>query len=130
MIPVVGKEEKVLLLRAEEANEVLPQGLDQAGIEHTDISLYHTVVDMRKADELNRLVESCDYITFASSSAVHAFMQMVEDLDKVKGQYISIGPVTTKTAEKCGLTVAKTATTYTARGIVDTLCLDVEEERE
>lgn len=127
MIPLVKKGERVLMLRAEEANRVLPDAFDAAGIDNTCISLYHTVVDYRKADELERLIESCDYITFASSSAVKAFAEMVEDLEKVKGRYISIGPVTTKTCEKLGLSVARTATTYTAQGIVDIIRKDVEE---
>ncbi|MDO4975820.1 MAG: hydroxymethylbilane synthase [Eubacteriales bacterium] len=129
MIPLLKKEDRVLLLRAEEANEVLPNALGEAGIDHTTISLYHTVYDMRKAEELGRLVKSADYITFASSSAVKAFVEMVDDLDSVCGKYISIGPVTTKTAEKSGLTVAKTAISYTAKGIVDVIRQDVEENR-
>ncbi len=130
IIPHIQKGEKILLLRAEEANQVLPDALSKAGIAHTCVALYHTVTDERKAEELKRLVKMVDYITFASSSAVRAFVSMVGDLEAVKGKYISIGPVTTKTAEKLGLTVEKTATTYTARGIVDTILRDVTEMEE
>ncbi len=129
MVPLLGEKDRVLLLRAQEANDVLPKILEEAGINHTCISLYHTVVDERKAEELNRLVGSCDYITFASSSAVKAYVSMIDDFDKVKGKYISIGPVTSKTAEKLGLTMAKTALTYTAQGMVEAICQDVEESR-
>ncbi len=129
LTPVLGEKDRVLLLRAEEANHVLPKMLEEAGIDHTCISLYHTVVDERKADELNRLVESSDYITFASSSAVKAYVSMIDEFDKVKGKYISIGPVTSKTAEELGLTMAKTALTYTAQGMVEAICRDVEESR-
>ena len=44
------------------------------------------------------------------------------------GKYISIGPVTTKTAEKYGISVSRTAYEYTAKGIVDALMLDVREK--
>lgn len=128
MIPHIKKDENVLLLRAEEANRVLPDALEEAGISHTCISLYHTVVDTRKAEELNRLIKMVDYVTFASSSAVRAFVSMVDDLDEVKGKYISIGPVTTKTAQENGLSIAKTAVVYTARGMVETMIQDVAEE--
>lgn len=128
MIPHIGKDENVLLLRAEEANRVLPDALEEAGISHTCISLYHTVTDDRKAEELNRLIKMVDYITFASSSAVRAFVSMVDDLDEVKGKYISIGPVTTKTAQENGLSIAKTAVVYTARGMVETIIQDTAEE--
>lgn len=128
MIPHIKKDENVLLLRAKEANRVLPDALEEAGISHTCISLYHTVTDERKADELNRLIKMVDYVTFASSSAVRAFVSMVDNLDEVKGKYISIGPVTTKTAEENGLSIAKTAVVYTARGMVETMIQDAAEE--
>ena len=128
MVPHIGKDESVLLLRAEEANRVLPDALEEAGISHTCISLYHTVNDERKAEELNRLIKMVDYVTFASSSAVRAFVSMVDNLDDVKGKYISIGPVTTKTAEENGLSIEKTAVVYTARGMVETMIQDVAEE--
>lgn len=128
MIPHIGKDENVLLLRAEEANRVLPDALEEAGISHKCISLYHTVTDERKAEELNRLIKMVDYITFASSSAVRAFVSMVDNLDEVKGKYISIGPVTTNTAQENGLSIAKTAVVYTARGMVETMIQDAAEE--
>ena len=129
MIPHLTEEDRVLLLRAEEANAVLPDALDEAGIPNTCVSLYHTVVDERKAEELGRLIKTADYITFASSSAVRAFVGMVKDPDEVRGKYISIGPVTTKTAERYGLKMAQTARTYTARGMVDIICQDVQQNR-
>ena len=128
MVPHIGKDERILLLRAEEANRVLPDALKEAGIPHTCVSLYHTVNDERKAEELNRLIKMVDYVTFASSSAVRAFVSMVDNLDDVKGKYISIGPVTTKTAEENGLSIEKTAVVYTARGMVETMIQDVAEE--
>ena len=84
--------------------------------------------DKRKADELNRLIKMADYVTFASSSAVRAFVSMVDNLDEVKGKYISIGPVTTKTAQENGLSIEKTAVVYTARGMVETMIQDAVEE--
>ena len=127
MVPHMKPEDRVLLLRAEEANAVLPEALEAAGIAHTCVSLYHTVVDTRKADELSRLIPTVDYVTFASSSAVRAFVSMADDLENVPARYISIGPVTTKTAEKAGLHVDRTAAVYTAQGIVDTIIEDVRE---
>lgn len=128
MVPHMKPTDKVLLLRAEEANAVLPDSLTAAGIDHTCVSLYHTVVDERKADELSRLIETVDYITFASSSAVRAFVSMAGSLENVSAKYISIGPVTTKTAEAEGLHVDRTAAVYTAQGIVDAIIEDVREK--
>ncbi len=125
LTPLLTKEDKVLLLRAAEANKVLPDALSAAGIQNDIVPLYHTVVDEKKADELNRLIKTCDYITFASSSAVKAFVSLVDDLDEVEGKYISIGPVTSKTAERAGLTLAQTATSFTAAGIVEAIKRDI-----
>ena len=124
LIPHLSENDRVLLLRAQEANEVLPEALKQAGIPHEHISLYHTVRDYRKADELNRMLPAIDYVVFASSSAVKAYCDMTEDLEDFKGRYISIGPVTTKTAEKMGIDIAKTAVSYTAQGITETMIED------
>ena len=121
-------DDRVLLLRAEEANAVLPDALAAAGIAHTCVSLYHTVTDDRKADELVRLLPTVDYVTFASSSAVRAFVSMAGSLENVPAAYISIGPVTTRTAEKMGLPVRRTAAVYTARGMVDVIIEDVREK--
>ena len=127
MIPLLKKTDRVLLLRAQEANEVLPKSLEEAGIAYKNVALYHTVRDDRKAEELNRMLDGIDYITFASSSAVRAFNHMLEPGKEIKGKVISIGPVTTKTADRLGLPVAKTAKVYTARGMVDAMIEDVKE---
>ena len=127
MIPHLTKEDKILLLRAKEASKELPDALSEAGIPYKAVALYHTVYDERKAEELKRIIQFVDYITFASSNAVKAFMKMVGDASLIAGKCISIGPVTTKTADKLGLPVYKTATVYTAEGIIDVLLSDITE---
>ena len=129
LIPRLGEKDKVLLLRAEEANQVLPDALGQAGVAYEHISLYHTVRDYRKAEELNRMISGIDYVTFASSSAVKAYCDMLEDPEDFSGSYISIGPVTTKTAEKMNIPVAKTARVYTAAGMVEVMIEDAGKDR-
>ncbi|MBR0382764.1 MAG: hydroxymethylbilane synthase [Eubacterium sp.] len=134
ILPHLGKDDRVLLLRAKEANQVLPDTLAGAGIDCTCISLYHTVRDYRKQEELNRLIPSVDYVTFASSSAVKAFADMIEDPALVKGRIISIGPVTSKTIRAAGYHVDREAREYTARGITEAIrtCVetDCKEERD
>lgn len=127
MIPHLTKEDKVLLLRAKEASPELTNALADAGIAYNAVSLYHTVYDERKADELARIVKFVDYITFASSSAVKAFMKMMDGNTEFDSKCISIGPVTTKTAEDMGLSIYKTATVYSADGILDVLLSDINE---
>lgn len=127
MIPHLTKEDKVLLLRAKEASKELPDALEEAGISYNAVSLYHTVYDERKAEELMRIIQFVDYITFASSSAVKAFMKMTNGVTDIPGKCISIGPVTTKTAEKMGLKMDQTASVYSAEGILDVLLSDTKQ---
>lgn len=128
-VPGLGKEEKVLLMRAKEGSAVLPEKLREAGIFFEDAALYETWVDVRRREELNRLVQEVDYVTVASGSAARALGRMLEDKAAMKARLISIGPFSTKAAEKAGLTVYATAAEYTAEGIAAVILADVEKER-
>lgn len=122
-IPMLGKDDHVFLMRAREASRELPEALENAGIPYTDIALYHTAVDMRKAEELGRLLKEVDYVTFCSGSAVRAFASMTEGQD-FAAKVVCIGPVTERAAEKAGIPVYQSAVVYTAEGIRDVLLYD------
>ena len=124
-VQMLKPEDKVLLLRAQEASRELNQALDQAGIVYTDAPIYHTVTDMRKAEELNRILSKVDYVTFCSASAVKAFASMV-DKKELDAKIICIGPVTEKAAVEAGFKVYQSAVTYTAEGIRDVLLYDLK----
>lgn len=119
-IPTLKKEDQVLLLRAEEASLELNRALEEAQIGFRAVSVYHTAVDERKRDELNRIVPQVDYVTFASASAVKAFAAMVDEKN-MKAKAVCIGPVTEKAAEAAGIRVHRSAVEYTAEGIRDVL---------
>lgn len=123
-IPTLGKEDKLLLLRAEEASTELTEALETAGIDYKAVALYRTERDERKAEELNRLLPEMDYITFASASAVKAFAAMAEQPKRQSARAICIGPVTEKAAKKAGIQVYASAVVYTAEGIRDVLRKD------
>lgn len=129
MIPLLTKDDNVLLLRAKEASKELPHALEEHGISHKLISLYETKYDVRKSEELNRILKEVDYVAFASSSAVRAFDSMTEEDNKNCCAHLSIGPVTSKTARKLGITVDKEASTYTAQGMVDALLAEAMDDR-
>lgn len=123
-IPGLTAEDRVLLLRAGEASDELPKALSEAGIAYTDAALYKTERDYRKADELNRLLPQVDYVTFASASAVKAFVAMVPEPAKLSARVICIGPVTERAAVKAGIPVYASAVEYTAEGMRDVLRKD------
>ena len=60
---------------------------------------------------------------------MRAFVSMVDNLDEVQGKYISIGPVTTKTATDLGLQIAREAISYTAKGMTEIMIQDAREGR-
>ena len=128
-VPTLQKDERVVLVRAEEASKELDQALDEAGIAYSKVSMYHTAVDLRKAEELRRMISQVDYVTLCSGSAVRAFASMLEE-DGVRvdcpAKIICIGPVTEKAAEAAGLAVGQSAVEYTAEGIRNVLLTDVK----
>lgn len=137
LIRQLNKNDFVLLLRAKEASEELPGRLLQNNIAFVDLPLYKTVYDRRKEELLNREAVNTDYITFASSSAVKAFSELVSDnvrevlsnKSKRKPKVICIGSVTAKEAVKQGILVDKTAEEYTSKGMFEAIRELHESER-
>ena len=122
-IPTLTKEDRALLLRAEEASRELNEALDQAGIPYEALAVYHTAVDARRGEELNRILPEVDYVTFASASAVKAFAAMTEG-NTFQAKAVCIGPVTEKAARAAGIPVHRSAVEYTAEGMRDVLLYD------
>ncbi len=122
---------RILLPRAAEAREVLPQELEKMGAVVEVVEAYRTVKPEGDKDEIKVMLEKGDVhmVTFTSSSTVNNFMEMLEEEGDRLHQWMEkvtvacIGPVTAKTAEERGLTVRITPSDYTiealARAIVD-----------
>ena len=108
------KGQKVLLARAQEGRDVLPQGLVDAGAELTDLAVYKTVNPVWSEP----LPDIPDLVTFTSSSTVTGLAAMVPLEDRKKYPAASIGPVTTKTAKELGFNVAIEAEKSTIDGLV------------
>ena len=118
---------RFLLPRADLADERLARGLEDAGGIVDDLDAYQTMPDTedRNGHRARLLVEGADLVTFTSSSTVMNFCQLV-DVPALHKQFpemrfVSIGPETTKAAEKNGLPVATEAAVHTIPGLVDTI---------
>ena len=112
---------RILLARAETARDVLPEGLQAKGYTVDVLAVYRTVQAAVDPDALARVrAGDVDAITFTSSSTVTNFCDAVGDW-KAAPTVVSIGPVTTATAESKGLTVAAEADPHTIDGLVDAL---------
>lgn len=114
---VQGK--KILLPRAYEAREVLPQELEKLGAAVDVVEAYRTVKPEGDKDSIGEMLQTgaIDLVTFTSSSTVNNFLDMfsgepiLEWMDKVA--VACIGPVTAKRAEDKGLKVTLVAEEYT-----------------
>jgi uroporphyrinogen III methyltransferase/synthase len=116
---------KVLLPRAEEARDVLPNGLTNLGAAVDITPTYRTVLDSTAADEIRQqLVDGeIDVLTFTSSSTVKNFVQAV-GLETIASlpdttRIASIGPITSDTARELGLNLDIEAPEHTIDGLID-----------
>ena len=110
---------RVLLVRAEVARDVLPEGLRERGWEVDVVAAYRTV-GRAIGDRERAEVRGADVVTFTASSTVEQFVDAfgVDDMPPVVA---CIGPVTAATAKEGGLTVDVIADEHTILGLVDAL---------
>jgi uroporphyrinogen III methyltransferase / synthase len=117
---VEGK--RVLIARASEARELLPQSLEQAGAAVDVLALYDTVREDLSDDSVAELVD-VDYVTFTSSSTVRYFVEALGGAERFPpaAKAISIGPVTSAAARELGLRVDVEAEQHDIDGLVAAL---------
>ena len=116
------ENQRVLIARAEEARDLLPKQLEALGA-IVDVALaYRTVAETDDRTEArSRLAtEGADMITFTSSSTVENFLAL--GLPWPHGMAVaSIGPITSRTARDCGLTIAVEAKRHDIPGLVEAI---------
>jgi uroporphyrinogen III methyltransferase / synthase len=117
------KGKPVLVARATEAREVLPDALRKFGADVDVVALYETVAERPDADAIERASEA-DYLTFTSSSTVRNFVEALPDDLASKARIVSIGPVTSEAAREAGLTVDVEASRHDIDGLVEALLAD------
>ncbi|MGL1932643.1 MAG: uroporphyrinogen-III C-methyltransferase [Desulfotalea sp.] len=120
----------ILIPRAKQAREVVPETLRGAGAQVTIAPVYinNPVVDKR--DDILRELKSgtVDVLTFTSSSTVTNFISMLnlehqeELVTLLSGtQIVAIGPITAKTVTDNGLTVDVQPTTHTIPAMLEAI---------
>ena len=122
-VPVQGR--RVLVARAAEARDVLPEAMSGRGAEVDVVALYDTVAEPLDDDQLEALA-TADYVTFTSSSTVRFLLDAIGSPDGLPsdGRLVSIGPVTSATAREHDLTVDVEAQRHDIDGLVDALVRD------
>ena len=126
-------EAKVLIPRARQAREVLPQKLAAAGAEVTVLAVYDTKpTDQDPAEIIEALrAGAIHYITFTSSSTVKNFFARIppEELRRAGDtvRTACIGPVTAATLAEYGFTPDVTAEAYTIPALAKALVADARQ---
>lgn len=120
-VEVEGK--RVLVARAAEARDVLPDALRERGANVDVVALYETV---REAPDEKAIAaaQGADYVTFTSSSTVKNLLAALGDRFPAAARIVSIGPVTSETVRESGLEVAVEAGRHDVDGLLSALLAD------
>jgi uroporphyrinogen III methyltransferase/synthase len=113
---------RILIPRAAEAREVLPDGLRERGAEVVVVAAYRTVRDGSGAEEVRRALGAgeIDWVTFTASSTVRSFVELL-GTDVGRARVASIGPITSATVRELGMQVDVEAKEYTIPGLLQAI---------
>lgn len=119
--------ERILIVRAAVARDVIPDALRETGAEVAVVDAYRTVVPGQSVQLVTELFAGGqrlpDAATFTSSSTVTNFFRLLHDAgfdrrpDGLRA--ISIGPITSQTLRDHGWKPAAEADPHTVAGLVD-----------
>lgn len=126
--PILNENDKVLMPRAKNARDFLVNKISEI-CEVKEVHTYETVVDTSKQEEVLDVLnqDDIDYITFASSSTVSNFVEIIgnENIHKLENiKVISIGPVTSATAKELNVSVYKESEEATIDSMINTIIED------
>lgn len=119
LLAASAPDDRILLLRAQQARDVLPERLRAAQRIVDDVAVYKTVAV--RDETLGETIRSCDVVTFASGSAVHAFIENAPWAALQSKIVACIGPVTAQAARDAGIRVDAVASEHTAGGLAGAL---------
>jgi uroporphyrinogen-III synthase len=113
--------DRVLLYRAQEGRDVIPETLSANGRHVDDIAAYKTVAIHDTA--IAEAAHHTDMWTFTSASTVRAFVANVPDAAALASrvEIACIGPVTAAAARELGLRVDVVADEFTVDGLIDAM---------
>lgn len=124
LIAASNPRDKILLFRAQEARDVLPEALRSAGRDPHVVAAYKTV--FTDDPDFAEKVALSDILTFTSASTVRGFSYNLAG-DEAAARAASekvvacIGPITAQTAREIGMHVDIVADEFTANGLLAAL---------
>lgn len=127
--------QRVLLVRARVARDVIPRELRKAGAKVDVVEAYETVVPKSSQQKLAKILKEgsriADVITFTSSSTARNFSLLLQSIRNrsrsqhfaqtrpfAKTKFASIGPVTSATLHELGFRADIEARDYTIPGLI------------
>ena len=115
--------QRVLIPSAAITRDVIPAELRKRGAAVDVIEAYRNVIPEGAAQRVHEVFRDPlpDWVTFASSSAVEHLLQLVGIPVLKNIRIATIGPVTSRTVEKHGLSVTTEARIHTVEGLVHAL---------
>ncbi len=124
LLEKIDSRDKILLIDSELSRPELTEGFRKYNIAFDEIAVYTTEPHNNLENKLDFIVPECeraDYITFASPSAVKAFVTILgqERIKKLSAAVICIGPVTANAAAEEGMSVKAVADQYNAEGLIE-----------
>ena len=126
LVSVDVHDRPVLVARAAEARDVLPDALAERGARVDVVALYETV----REDPDPAAIEAAagaDYVTFTSSSTVRNLVAAIGDRFPRSARVVSIGPITSEAAREAGLEVRVEAERHDPSGVVEALVADADD---
>jgi uroporphyrinogen III methyltransferase/synthase len=122
-VEVSGK--RVLVARAADARDVIPEHLEGRGAEVDVVALYETVREEPSAEAVEA-AQTADYVTFTSSSTVRNLTEALGERFLKDARIVSIGPVTSEAVINAGLKVDAEANPHDIEGLVTALLNDAQ----
>ncbi len=118
--PLEGQ--RVLLVRAAVARDLLPLELERRGAKVEVVEAYRTAPAPGLEERAAQVIaHPPDWMTFTSSSTVDHFFSAVSPSSVHVSRAASIGPVTSGTLRKYGVEPAAEASIYTMEGLVEAI---------
>lgn len=119
LLPIIKKEDKILIPRAKGARALLVDELKKI-CRVDELKLYESV----QSEVFETIsIKDFDILTFTSASTVRSFVNNfknnLEDIEDKK--IVSIGPITSDEIEKCGFKVFAEAKEHTIDGMIKTI---------
>jgi uroporphyrinogen III methyltransferase/synthase len=112
---------RVLVARAAQARDALPDALRERGASVEIVSLYETLIEPLEP-ALLPAIAAADYLTFTSSSTVRHFLACAQPGPRTR--IVSIGPLTSATLVEHALPVDVEARRHDIDGLVEAILAD------